>query len=393
MKKLSIILLGVLFCSGTSRAEQSFEAWKQQFALKAAQENISAEVIENNVPKMTYLPQVVELDRKQPEFSLSFSNYAKRMVTPERVKKGREWIKKEKTLLNEIYQAYGIPPAYLLAFWGLETNYGKTKGTTNILDALATLSYDERRSAFFTEQLITFLKILQKDKIEVPQGSWAGAFGHFQFMPTTFFQYAVDVDKDGRRDIVNSFPDALGSAAHYLSRMGWDKNLTWGREVELPPDFWNTSFDKTASYPLSFWTEEGLLRMDGRAYRPEELDISAHLVLPEGANGPAFLVYKNFNVIKRWNRSDFYALAIGLLADQIAGKESSDVRSFKEQKNLHKSDVIQVQEKLKKLGYYQGVIDGRLGSGTKKAVAAYQKQHGLPEDGFLSKEVLEKILK
>ncbi len=395
MRKLKFIsyLCLVILCSTPIQAEQGFELWKKQFAQEAVHQNVSLDVIENYVPQMVYLPQVIELDRKQPEFKLSFSNYIKRMVTAERVHKGQRLLKEKNEILSKVQAKYGVPPAYLLAFWGLETNFGQTKGKTDVLSALATLSYDERRSSFFTEQLIAALKILQKEKVNSPKGSWAGAFGHFQFMPTTFFQYAVDADGDGQRDIVNSFPDALASAANYLSRMGWNKNLIWGREVELPPDFWNTTFDKTETYPLSFWKEQGILRMDGKEYQPDELNILAHLVLPSGSKGPVFLVYRNFEVIKRWNRSDFYALAIGILADKIAGKETSDIDSFETEDNLYKNDIIHAQEKLKNMGFYQGSIDGQFGSGTKKALLAYQKKYHLPQDGFLSKEVLEKILK
>lgn len=391
MKKLYVILFLIINLLGTvsAFAQQSFEEWKKTFRKEALSQHVLPQTLNTYLPLMTENVKVVELDRGQPEFTLSFTNYMQRVVTEARIQKGREMFKKHNRILGRIEELYGVPAHYLVAFWGIETNYGATKGNFSTLNSLATLAYDHRRSSFFTEQLITLLKILEREGIDVPQGSWAGAFGHFQFMPTTFYQYAVDEDGDGRIDVVHSFSDALASAAHYLSKMGWTNEVSWGREVVLPPKM-EITFEKK---PISYWIKQGVVRKDGRHWKENEQEIQASLVLPEGVKGPAFLVYQNFDVIKRWNRSDFYAIAIGVLADKIIQKPTSDVSSFLTEGNLYKGEIIAAQEKLIQLGLYDSKPDGKLGRGTTAAVIAFQKQNGLPQDGYLSKELLEKILK
>lgn len=380
------VVFCMLFCAFEAIAATDFDSWKASFYKKAQKQNISNEVLDKYFVKTTFLPDVIESDRKQPEFTLSFGNYMQRIVSDFRIKKGREFLKEHRKFLQKIESKYGVPAHYLVAFWATETNFGEIKGKTDILNALATLSFDERRSEFFSEQLMTLLKILQKEKIDSPVGSWAGAFGHFQFMPTTFYQYAVDEDGNGQRDILNSFEDAIGSAANYLNKIGWKRGQSWGREVILSGNLYLKAGEK---HPLSDWVKWGVKRTDGKIYNPVDLPSKAELLLPEGMNGPAFLVYENFDVIKRWNKSDFYALAIGVLADKIAQKHTLDVKSLKVLPNLSKDDVKAVQQVLKKEKFYDGNIDGIMGSGTRKALKKYQTAHKLPADGFLSKELLE----
>lgn len=384
-----LALFCMIFCAFETFGATDFDSWKSDFYKTAQRQKISKEVLDKYFMKAVFLPEVIESDRKQPEFSLSLGNYMQRVVSDGRIEKGRQLMKKHQKLLKEIEIKYGVPAHYLVAFWGAETNFGETKGQIDVLNAVATLSFDERRSEFFSDQLMTLLKILQKEKIAVPIGSWAGAFGHFQFMPSTFYQYAVDEDGNGQCDVLNSFKDAAGSAANYLSKIGWQRSQSWGRQVILSGDLYLKAGEK---YPLSDWVKWGIKRADGRAYASADLSIDAQLILPEGKNGPAFLVYKNFDVIKRWNKSDFYALTIGVLADKIARKPTLNVKKIKVLPNLSREDIKLLQQTLKNENFYDGKVDGIMGSGTKKALKKYQKAHNLPADGFLSKELLE-ILK
>ncbi len=387
--------LGGLFLLGAVpfavKADAAFDAWKQSFATYALEQNVSAQVVQQYVPNLQHLERVIVLDRKQPEFKSPFSAYMKRAISTERIQKGRALFKEKNAVLAKIERRYGVPAPYLLAFWGVETHYGAIKGRINTLDALATLSYDNRRSAFFTQQLIALLKIIQKEQIEPPKGSWAGAFGHFQFMPTTYLQYAVDEDKDGRRDLVNSFDDALGSAANYLSKLGWNPQISWGREAVLP----NTGIDSLIDEKMTLkeWYEKGFRLKGKESLTPFEETIQARLIMPAGQLGPAFLVYSNFDVIKRWNRSDFYALSVGILADHIAGKPAFNVSGLLDEAVIPTQDIRHIQNQLKSMGFYEGTPDGIYGSQTRKAVKAYQKQNQMPVDGYLSKDLLEKILK
>lgn len=371
--------------------EQDFEVWKQDFGDLVQHNGITPQTIERYLKPAKLLPKVIESDRKQPEFTRSFGQYMQGVVTNARAEKGRALWRLHQGQLQKIENQYGVPAQYLLAFWGIETNFGATKGATDTIDALATLAYDTRRSAFFAEQLTLMLKILQKEQIESPKGSWAGAFGHFQFMPSTFYQYAVDGNQDGIINVYESFDDALASAANYLNKIGWQKDQSWGRPVIL------TNADALAHLgeqkPIMDWVLLGVLRADNQVFKAKDMNVMAELVLPDGANGPAFLVYHNFNVIKRWNKSDFYALAVGVLADKIVGRQTLDVAQMFVSNGLTRQQIQSAQAYLKAHGYYDGEPDGIMGSATKAAIKAYQQAHNLPADGFLSKELLEKFSK
>ena len=379
------------FCWATTgwTAQPSFDEWKQSFYQTALANGVSRQTLDKYMQNINFLKQVIELDRKQPEFSLSFYNYINRTVSPARIQKGREMLQKNRAFLSTIEEKYGIPPSYLVAFWGLETNFGTTKGNIDTLSALSSLSFDKRRSAFFTKELLSLLKTLQKEGIEPPKGSWAGAFGHYQFMPTTFENYAIDGDNDGRKDIYHSWADSTASAANYLSKMGWKKHWRWGREVhinqQLPTDI---SLDEKR--PIADWKKLGIAPVEKKEWQDDELTTEARLILPAGIKGPAFLVYDNFDVIKRWNNSDFYALAVGILSDKISEIPTSNVETFPKNGNISTDEIKQFQTVLKEQGFYNGKIDGINGSRLKEAVILYQKKQGIFPDGFLSKEMLEK---
>lgn len=338
------------------------------------------------------LAKVLELDQRQPEFTDTFLNYLDRRVTPERVKEGRRLMRKYGKLLKRVSRQYGIPANVLVAFWGLETHYGKFLGTHPVPAALATLAYDNRRAAFFRTQLLDALDILQAGNIAPPdmKGSWAGAMGHVQFMPSTYRAYAVDGDGDGRKDIWNSLPDAFSSAANYLNELGWRGGERWGREIRLPRDFdWSLAVPEV-SKSVAAWRDLGVTQADG-APLPRLVNISGAILLPQGHAGPAFMVYRNFDAILTWNRSINYALAVGLLADRLVGLPPLQNGRDADNRPIPREEALAMQENLTRLGLYPGRADGVLGSGTKAAIRGYQRQAGLPVDGHPSLGLLEHL--
>lgn len=379
-----------LFSCTTFSQEADFERWKKDFEKQAIAEGVDPVFLKEVLPQMKLLDHVVASDKKQSEFRLTFWDYTNRTLSQARIQKGKEMMQEHAQLLAKTEQKYGVPAKYIVAFWGMETNYGRYKGNIEILDALTTLAYDQRRRAFFTRELIVFLKIMQQEEAFGIHGSWAGAFGNFQFMPTTFMAYAVDGDGDGKRDIVNSLPDAFASAANYLSHMGWDQNVRWGREVKLTkPLDWDVVYSNVPK-TVKDWSKMGVIPADGSKWDQSSQTIVGELTMPMGVDGPIFLTYSNFKIIMRWNRSQLYALSVGLLADGIEG---DSVRIYAPRKNLPFSleQSKEIQEILTEKGYYKGEIDGTLGRGTRQAVRAYQKANGLPQDGYATEELLNKM--
>jgi membrane-bound lytic murein transglycosylase B len=325
-----------------------------------------------------WVERVIELDRKQPEFTTTFSDYYNKRVTPARVEKGREMLKEHAELLRSISDRYGVPAHYLVSFWGLETNFGGYLGKMAIPDSLATLACDERRSKFFTAELISAMV-----------GSWAGAMGHVQFMPSVFLRYAVDGDGDGRRDLWGSIPDALASAGNFLATLGWQPGLRWGREVLLPAGFDYSQATRDIIKPLRVWSQAGVT--DAFGTRLPDVDLPASILVPGGAQGPAFVVYENFDVIMRWNRSEFYALSVGRLADRIAGAGSLARPLPADGLRLSRQTVMTLQVNLNQLGYDSGTPDGILGSGTRRALREFQRDRNLVADGYPSEQIIAAV--
>lgn len=371
--------------------EADFAQCISKFSLIAKSQGISQQVISSSLAKAELNKRVLELDKQQPEFTTTFADYFNRRVTEQRVKQGRElWIK-HRALFDQVEQQYGVPAPYLLSFWGLETNFGSYFGNIKVIDSLATLACDTRRSEFFTIELMNALRILEEGAIAPTQmvGSWAGAMGHVQFMPSAFLKNAVDYDGDNKRDLWKSTPDAMGSAANFLRNLGWQPNSRWGREVKLPANFPFLEAGLKNSKSLGEWSQLGVRRADGSPL-PQE-NIQASLLVPAGHQGPAFLVYENFNVIMRWNRSEFYAIAVGQLADQIAGGGKLVQSPPENAPRLHRDQVIDLQTRLNKQGFDTGTPDGIFGPATRRALSEFQQQQGLIADGFPSRELLNLI--
>jgi membrane-bound lytic murein transglycosylase B len=298
--------------------EMEFDAWLKAFRQEAAAKGIPTSTIDASLAGVAPIPRVLELDRRQPETTLTFDEYIARVVNPGRVESGRARLQEHRDLLTRVSQAYGVQPRFIVALWGIETDFGRLTGNFSIVSALATLAYDGRRSAFFREELLNALRIVAKGHV-APQelrGSWAGAMGQSQFMPSTYLAYAVDFDGDGKADIWSSRADVFASAANYLSKVGWRGDETWGREVKLPAGFDRALVDHNkVQKPLTEWQTLGVRRLDGGDL--PQRDLAASVIQPGGADGPSFLIYNNYRVLLRWNRSLYFATAVGFLADRI----------------------------------------------------------------------------
>ena len=368
-----------------------FETWLEGVKRDAAAAGISQTTIEAALSGLTPIERVLELDRRQPEFTRTFWSYLDRAVTTGRVERGRALLARHKELLWRVQRRYNVQPRYLVAFWGLESNFGKNTGGFSVIGALATLAYDARRGAFFRAQLLDALRILDQGHIAPAQmrGSWAGAMGQLQFIPSTFAGYAVDFDGDGRRDIWTGLPDVFASAANYLSSIGWRGDEKWGREVRLPAGFdWELASLKLRK-PIAEWRRLGVKRADGGAL--PVADISGAIVAPGGHKGPAFLVYGNFDKILNWNRSLLYAIAVGHLADRIAGRGALLAARPAKETPLSRAQVEEMQGLLARLGFDAGEPDGVVGSQTRAALRAFQRQARVPPDGYPTPELLASL--
>ncbi|OQW41653.1 MAG: lytic transglycosylase [Proteobacteria bacterium SG_bin4] len=355
---------------------------------QARSEGISDKTIQQVLGKARYLPRVIELDRRQPEFTQTFASYFNTRINDERVQRGRELFTRHRALLRQIEQESGIPAQFLVSFWGLETNYGGFFGDFSVTDSLATLACDPRRSTFFMQELFNAMRIVDAGDIAAERmiGSWAGAMGHMQFMPSTFLRYAKDIDGDGRRDLWGSIPDAMGSAANFLRQLGWVPGLNWGQEVRLPPSFDYSLAGRDQMMSYAEWERLGVTALPGAALGPAEQ--KAALLVPSGHQGPAFLVTQNFHVIMRWNRSEFYALSVGHLADRIAGAMGLHRLPPVETDKISRDQVRQLQRDLLALGIDAGEADGVLGSATRKAISRFQQRTQRIADGHLDTGLL-----
>lgn len=299
-----------------------FQEWLVNLKAEAASRGISEATLAEALDSVEPIPRVIELDRNQPEFTLTFQEYLARVAPDHRIALGRKKLAQNRALLDAIYRSYGVPPHMIVALWAIETDFGRLTGGFKVIPALATLAHDGRRSALFRNELFNALTILDQGHIRAADmvGSWAGAMGQCQFMPSSFLNFAVDHDGDGRKDIWSTRADIFASAANLLASNGWQRGWTWGRPVRLPDvfDLGVEGLDNSKS--LAEWQALGIRRIDGRDL--PKAAIEASLIMPDGPDGPVFLVYDNFRVILRWNRSDYFALTAGYLADRIAGKNT-----------------------------------------------------------------------
>ncbi len=369
---------------------EDFQECLARIEARAVEAGVSPETASRVLATAEHLERVIELDRRQPEFTTTFADYLNRRVTPERVEKGRALLAKHEELLARVHRETGVPAPYLVSFWGLETNFGSYFGKMPVPSSLATLACDPRRSAYFSGELISALRIIDEGAIDADQmeGSWAGAMGHVQFMPSVFLRYAVDADNDGRRDLWNSLDDAMMSAGNFLDSLGWKDDYRWGREVSLPEGF-NYALADGRRLPLAQWRELGLTDALGNPLPDEEIE--AALVVPAGHEGPAFLAYQNFRVIMGWNRSEFYAIAVGHLADRIAGAGGLQNPPPEDMPALSRDNIMALQQALNDKGYDAGKPDGILGPATRAAIRKYQQANNLVADGYPGENLFSKL--
>ena len=358
---------------------------------RARSEGVDSTIVTSVLKDTRRLERVIELDRSQPEFTKTFADYYIRRITTKRVEQGRALYAKHRDLLNRVQLEYGVPAQYLLAFWGLETNYGSYFGRISTTDALATLACDPRRAGFFSDEFISALRIIAAGDVEPKRmrGSWAGAIGHVQFLPSVFQKYAIDGDGDGRRDLWRSIPDAMASAANFLRGIGWQRELRWGREISLPQNFDFSLAGRDRKRSLREWVSLGVSDAYGGAL--PLLDINASVLAPAGHRGPVFLVYDNFEVIMRWNRSEYYAISVGRLADRIAGGVALTRAVVPDSDQITLAEVKRLQQELVLLGYDAGKVDGMFGPVTRRALSQFQQAKGMIADGHLNRQALQAV--
>ncbi|RFC67609.1 MULTISPECIES: lytic murein transglycosylase [Mesorhizobium] len=383
---LSLSMIG----AAPAFADAGFQNWVAGFRKTAAEAGISCGTYDRAFRGVTEAdPEVLEKARYQPEFTAPVWDYFDNRVHEESIANGRAMARKWKPWLDRIESRFGVDRYVLLAIWSMESNYGEIlknpAAMRNVVRSLATLAYaDPRRAKFARTQLIAALRILQTGDIDERHltGSWAGAMGHTQFIPTSYQAYAVDMDGNGHRDIWNSVPDALATAANLLRKNGWQSGKTWGYEVALPPGKL-----PAGTLTLAQWQNLGVTRANGKPFR--NMSDKATLKVPDGRGGPAFLMLRNFYVIKKYNNADKYALAVGLLADQIAGYGSLAQDWQRPFTKLSFVEKQELQKRLSENGYYDGKFDGRIGQGSRDAIKAFQAQIGVEQDGNPSMEVLK----
>ncbi|AXV16175.1 lytic murein transglycosylase [Neorhizobium sp. SOG26] len=377
-----------------AQADAGFKAWIANFYETAAKAGISRSTYQRAFAGISEPDRnVLEKAAYQPEFKSRIWDYLDSRVNPYTVKIGREMAAKHGSTLNALERHFGVDKHILLAIWSMESNYGAALDNPDRLhhvpQALATLAWgDKKRAKFARTQLIAALKILQSGDVTPKQltGSWAGAMGHTQFIPTSYLLYSVDADGNGKRDIWHSVPDALATAANLLKKNGWQTGKTWGYEAVLPA---GAAKYEGQTKTLAQWAALGFARPNGKGF-PRGSD-RAELKLLAGPNGPAFLMLKNFFVVKRYNAADSYALAVGLLADEIAGYGGVQQRWPRPQGTLDIREKFELQSRMKELGYYNGEVDGNFGSGSKAAISEIQKRLGMQQSGEPSQRLLEAL--
>lgn len=364
-----------------------FQNFVTSFRPHAISAGISPAVYDRAMADARYNPEVIRLDGRQSEFTKPVWEYLDGAMSESRISTGRQMAARHASTLGAIERRYGVDREVVLAVWGMESNFGANRGSTRIVPALATLAYDGRRGAFFQEQLIAALRIIQAGDVDSQHmlGSWAGAMGHTQFMPTSFLGYAVDFNGDGRRDIWSDDPtDSLASTAAYLARSGWQRGLPWGVEVSLPAGFNFASSGKKVRKSGAAWSGMGITRIGGGSLP----GYSGSILAPAGARGPAFFISDNFAAITRYNASDSYVMGVGLLGDRIAGRSGvrgSWPRGDTPLSNAQKSEM---QRLLNARGFDAGTPDGKLGTQSIEAVRAYQRSRGMNPDGWATPQLL-----
>jgi len=367
--------------------DRAFKAFIADIKIQATKDGIAKEHLKA-LDRLTPDPEVQRLAARQPEYVKPIWAYLTHMVTPERLRLGREELQDRESFLDALEEKYGVPRGILVAIWGVETNYGGNKGSFSVLRSLATLGYEGKRADFGRQQLLYALRILQSGDVALKdfKGSWAGAMGHTQFIPTTYADYAADGTGDGVKNIWTEPRDALASSAYYLKRMGWKRNLTWGFEVTVPSDFDFAEARIKNTHAPAYWRQKGVNGI-GRAINDDLGNVS--IFAPAGLRGPVFMLTRNFRVLLRYNTAPAYALAVGHLSQRFFGAAPFKIDWPQADRPLLPDEIAELQRRLIKAGYDTGDVDGVLGRQTIAAVRNYQKDRGLAADGFATPGLLE----
>jgi lytic murein transglycosylase len=376
------------FAACASPAE--FGRWLQGFKKEAVAQGISPQTVSYALDGLTYDPATIAKDRGQGVFAQSFLQFSGRMVSSNRLQVGGSLLKKYADTFRRIEHQYGVPGPVLVAFWGLETDFGKVMGNMETMRSLATLSFDCRRPEEFREQLLFALRVIERGDLTPQQmrGPAHGEVGQFQFQPKNYFESGVDFDGDGRIDLVRSAPDSLASAANLLQSKGWRANQPWLEQVRVPADLPWDQADVTIKKPRAFWAQHGVTYLNGKAIPAD--DMQAGLVLPMGRNGPAFLAYPNFDIYLEWNQSLVYTTTAAYYATRLAGGPPL-ARGNGEIETLSLAETKEIQQRLAKLGFDVGKIDGVVGAASRQAIRTMQVKYGLPADGYPSAELLSRL--
>jgi membrane-bound lytic murein transglycosylase B len=381
-----------LVAAGPAQAQDGgFRDCLNNIKADALKQGVPAATVDRAFQGLTPDQKVVDLDNRQPEFSLTYAKYVGGTVSLDRIQKGQQKMAQHRALLDQLQAEYGIPPQYLMAFWGIETNYGTYMGDFRVVRSVATLACMTKRTVFFSNETVQALRILNTNHMtsEQMRGSWAGAMGNMQFMPSTFTKWAVDRDGNGKIDIWNSLPDAFASAANFLRGIGFKPGLPSSEEVMLPPGFPLDQADTTVEKPVKAWASMGVKKMNGGAL--PQVDDAASILLPAGFRGPAFIIYPNFKAVMNWNRSTLYALSVGILARQIAGGPPVQQSAPADDAPISRDTVIDMQNRLARLGLYKDETDGLLGPKTRSALRLFQQQQSLPADGHPTQESIRRL--
>lgn len=375
----------------TGEANAGFDRWVSGFRGRALGKGISAGTFERAFAGAYYDPEVIKRDRRQAEFTKPIWEYLDSATSDSRIANGRAALAANRGALERIEARFGVPKEVVVAVWGMESNYGTFRGTMRVIPSLATLAYDGRRGAFFEEQLVAALRILQAGDITVDRmtGSWAGAMGHTQFIPTSYLGFAVDFTGDGRRDIWSDDPtDALASTANYLAKSGWRTGQPWGMEVTLPRGFNYGLAGKGTRKAVADWRALGVTTADGGRIPDHG---PASILAPAGAKGVAFLIFDNFRAISRYNNADSYVIGVGHLADRIGGAGPFRTPWPRDDKALTANEREELQRRLTSAGFDTGGVDGKIGPDTINAIRAYQASIGVDPDGYATPDLLRRL--
>ena len=390
----NLLMLLRIFClffltTSVFANSHSFEDFLDQVRKTATEQGISKSTIDKAFFELKPRPSAIASDNSQAEFNENFWHYINKRVSKVRLNNGKDTLQKNASLLNKTSKKYGVPAYVIVAFLGLESNYGNYMGNESLVRSLATLAYDQRRSKFFTKELIAVLKLMDNNTIPIDAtGSWAGAMGAVQFMPTNVIAYGVDSNNDGKVDLWNEKADIYASAANFLNKLGWKNGEKWGREALIPKNFDYRLTGLNNEKTVNEWAALGVRR--GNNSNLPKSNFKASLIVPMGHKGPAFLVYRNFDAIMGWNRSILYALSVAHLSDRLKGGAKLSAKTINEPL-LSKEDIMQIQNTLNLLGYDTGTPDGMAGSKTRKATRSFQSDIGLTADGYVGYELFQQL--